>query len=338
MECETGSPAGRVLVSYPEEMNMVVMVAQSADEWEDIVSDCFVPLSCSGFGADFRGRMQHLRLDSTLSVSDVRTDGTSAERSERLAARALSDDLHLSLQVSSSGLVSQGGRSTRVRPGAVTTYATDAPYHLDYSRPDQHQVIIQVSRDSLRLPRGMIADSCRRLRVPASSSSRLRFSYATSLALEGQDIPAANLDEAGDVARDLAEIMIRSSYSAGRLVPRTETGLFLAIDDHLRTHATSRELTVEAVAAAFFISRRRLFQVFAARDTTPANRLRRMRLDRAAALLADPAGAERSISSIAYEVGFGETNTFTRAFRREYGDTPRDYRHRQTSQEGLAYS
>jgi AraC-like DNA-binding protein len=36
--------------------------------------------------------------------------------------------------------------------------------------------------------------------------------------------------------------------------------------------------------------------------------------------------AERTISVIAYEAGFGDLSHFNRAFRRRYGETPSDIR------------
>jgi hypothetical protein len=67
--------------------------------------------------------MEHVRLDADVSVSFVTTDGLVVERTPRLAARADSDDIHISLQVQSTGWVGQGGATVAVRPGSVTVYA-----------------------------------------------------------------------------------------------------------------------------------------------------------------------------------------------------------------------
>jgi len=44
--------------------------------------------------------------------------------------------------------------------------------------------------------------------------------------------------------------------------------------------------------------------------------------------LSDPRLAEQTISTIAYEAGFGDLSHFNRAFRRRYGETPSDVRPR----------
>ena len=50
------------------------------------------------------------------------------------------------------------------------------------------------------------------------------------------------------------------------------------------------------------------------------------RLDHACRRLRNPQFSARSISSIAYDVGFGDLSYFNRVFRRRYGATPSDIR------------
>ena len=50
------------------------------------------------------------------------------------------------------------------------------------------------------------------------------------------------------------------------------------------------------------------------------------RIAEARALLSDPAGAARTVASIAFDLGFGSLGPFNRAFRDETGVTPTEYR------------
>ena len=43
-------------------------------------------------------------------------------------------------------------------------------------------------------------------------------------------------------------------------------------------------------------------------------------------MLSNPLLAEQTISTIAYEAGFGDLSHFNRAFRRRYGQAPSDVR------------
>lgn len=300
----------------------MILLADSADEWEQVVSDCFVPLRCLAFEDSFHGRIEFERFGSSVSVSKVNTDGLSAERSRRLGLGSSADDLHISLQLSSTGIVSQDGHSAVVRPRSITTYATDRPYHLDYSAPSQNQLIIQISRRMLGVPEEMVAAARRRLRVSPSISSRLLFDFVSDL---HQTAPPTG-ESRSAVTADLTAAMLRTSFASHRVLPTTRTGLLLAIEDHMRANLT-RKMDIEAVAAAFFISRRSLYQLFELRSVSPADYLRRLRLSAAADSLR--AGDPQLISDIAYCAGFTDTTTFTRAFRRAYGMTPTEFRHAQ---------
>ncbi|WP_281887197.1 AraC family transcriptional regulator [Agromyces rhizosphaerae] len=296
---------------------------QTADEWEDIVSRCFVPLSCLSFEECFYGRMEHLRIDDRLTVSSVESAGHSAERTARTARHADGDDLHLSLQLGSTGLVAQNERSVRVGPGSVTSYATDQAYYLDYSPPSQRQLIIQVSRSSLGIPNRLIDESCRRLLVPSNASTRTLFAHASALRSAVPLATPSGVDELAEATRDLAATMIRSSFTASEVLPQTPAALLATIEEHLRHHAADPELSLDSVAHRHYISRRKLYLLFERNDTTPADFLRRTRLRIGERMLRDE---DDPVADVAVRAGFSDPTTFARAFRREYGATPREYR------------
>jgi AraC-like DNA-binding protein len=78
------------------------------------------------------------------------------------------------------------------------------------------------------------------------------------------------------------------------------------------------------------ISRSRLYQVFS--GTSPMEELTRLRLEKARAMLRDPALAQATNSEIATRSGFASVRSFQRAFRRRYSITPSSYRHDVTSE------
>jgi AraC-like DNA-binding protein len=304
------------------EANVEVLEAGSADDWQTVVSGCFVPLQCAGFEAGFTGRMEHVPLADRLTVSYASSSGHIADRTPRLASRASGDDLHISLQVASSGTVAQDGRAITVSPGSITVYSTGRPYHLDLSRSAQKQVVLQISESSLSLPTGMVGAATSRLAIPGGRRSPAGanvFSYLAGL-------PDGLTEETAEATRDLTRTMIRSSLEAGPAVPRTSAGLRHAVREYLRVHATRPELDMDHLARRHLISRRRMYQVFEKAGLSPASVLRAERLRVAAHLLTDPGSASRTVEQIAYASGFEDPRTLTRAFRRAYGCTPREWR------------
>jgi len=98
-----------------------------------------------------------------------------------------------------------------------------------------------------------------------------------------------------------------------------------AVDAALWLDANAHEpLDLERVARVAGVSAFHFLRLFAAvLGVTPHQYLVRARLRRAARLLAD---AERPITDIAYDVGFGDLSNFVRTFRRAAGVSPRGFR------------
>lgn len=83
-------------------------------------------------------------------------------------------------------------------------------------------------------------------------------------------------------------------------------------------------IVIDDVVEHCLVSRRTLEQRFTAvLGCSPARMLRRVRVERACAMLSD---TERSVPVIAAETGFGLRNRMTRAFVAELGMTPQQYR------------
>ena len=74
------------------------------------------------------------------------------------------------------------------------------------------------------------------------------------------------------------------------------------------------------------MSARYVQQLFEREAETFSEYVLSARLARAHRMLGDPRYAGRSITSIAFDVGFGDLSYFDRSFRRRYGATPRDVR------------
>lgn len=295
---------------------MPVVDARSADEWELVTSDAFVPLTCVALRPDFHGRIEFERFDESLMVSHVTTDGLAVDRTERQASRANSDDIHLTFTLGGPGIIRQDGHGTRVVAGSVSTYATDRAYRLDYTAPGQRQILVQVSRRALGIPVSLVEESCARILVDAPEAA------GTLLATLGETRGRGDAATA-ETVRDLAGTMIRSSLAGVRVLPSTHGGMLATVRSFMRGRLHEPDLDVARIAEAHYVSRRHLYELFAPFGETPGEHLRRLRLARAAELLRD---SRLPIARVAETVGFGDATTFTRAFHREFGMLPSEYR------------
>lgn len=93
---------------------------------------------------------------------------------------------------------------------------------------------------------------------------------------------------------------------------------------HLETH-WEQEITLDELAGMARMSKRSFVRAFQdATGTSPIAYLLQFRINRAAALLRRD--DSKSVTEIAFEAGFGDSNYFARQFRRIMGTTPRAYR------------
>ena len=88
----------------------------------------------------------------------------------------------------------------------------------------------------------------------------------------------------------------------------------------------SPNLSVEEVAKRQGVSSRYVQMLFEQEGTTFSQYVISQRLLRAHRMLTDPRFADRSITSLAFDAGFGDLSYFNRVFRRCYGGTPSEIR------------
>jgi AraC-like DNA-binding protein len=99
-----------------------------------------------------------------------------------------------------------------------------------------------------------------------------------------------------------------------------------AIKADILGHLNRGDLTVAAVARRHEISPRQVQRMFESEGITFSQFVLGQRLARAHRVLVNPRFADRAVSAVAFEVGFGDLSYFNRAFRRQYGAAPSDVR------------
>lgn len=299
---------------------MSVLTAESAADWQAVASSSFVPLQCTVLRPSFSGRITRFDLGTNLHLASVTSDSTVVTRTEALAARSESDDIHVSLQLGSRGRIVQGDRSAEVAPGSLTIYETNKPYVLDYSHPGQHQLVMQVPRRALRLSDDTITALAAR-DLGSAPSARVFFAFASQLANEAAALDAPN--GISDAAVDLLAATLRSiAQDQVPAISVTEATL-TAIRTDVRTRISDPLLTVDDLLQRHFVSRRTLYTLFESVGQSPAEYIREARVEEAKRVLL--AAPHLTLAQLAYASGFADEGTLSRAFRRFVGQTPRDW-------------
>lgn len=208
----------------------------------------------------------------------------------------------------------------------------------DTSRPSDNQMpatggevratILMLPHDVLPL-RSQRLDQilARRIRGDRGLAAILA-SFMTSLEEHGAECTPEELRRLSSVAVDLAAACLAQQLAAEDLLPsevRTQALVqrILAFIDH---NLGDPELNPAAVAAHHHISVRTLHQLFRGQEESVHARIRRRRLERCRADLADPALRGRPVGAIATRWGFSGPEVFSRSFREAYGVSPTEFR------------
>lgn len=301
------------------------IIASNADEWRDIASASFVPLAIQQSASEFTASLDMRQLSPDVSISGVTDQAIVINRTERLASASVSDDVHISLQAAGRGTISQYGRVTPVAPGVLTVTETHRPFTLNYVEPNQRHIVLQASRSALGVSDDMIRHVAGRQVSGANPARDAYVSLVTSLMAQPESLSESASLEMSTIVTSLASAMLRSAFESSPVMPTTNEALLVAMTEFIRSHLSSPMLSPETVARAHFVSRRKMYEIFESSGETPADVIRRERIQRAASML-DDKGVSASIADIAFMTGFSDVTTFTRAFRRYYGVTPRDWR------------
>ncbi|MGY1653327.1 helix-turn-helix domain-containing protein [Geodermatophilus sp. SYSU D01119] len=203
-------------------------------------------------------------------------------------------------------VVETGGAEAVVRPGAALVWRADQPVRFRVpGRLHKWTLLVPASRLP-PAPAGLLDGPAVRL-VSALVGTTLSGAGALDPRL-GQPVADALVD-----------------LLAGALAPADDDPAWARVTAFVAAHLRDPALTPAAVAAGSYVSVRALYGLCAARGTTPAAHVRRLRLEGARRELARR-GTAVTVAGVAHGWGFGDVVTFGRGFRAAFGCTPDDVR------------
>lgn len=260
-----------------------------------------------------------------LKVCSGRTTANRVERTPALARDGVEPTVFVNLQLDGTSMVVQEDREAVLRPGAMAMYDSTAAYTL-LNEEGMGGEFFQIPHCALALPPDLIRKACAVPLVPDHPLASLTFDYLRRLASDPSLFTTVNGDLAGHPSIELlrAVIVTQLGYPEQAAEPLANT-LRMRILDYASRNLRDPELSAERIAAAHFISVRHLYKVLADANISLSQWIRTRRLEAARhELAACPDGV--TIASVARRHGFSDMSSFSRAFRAEYGLSPRDWR------------
>lgn len=301
--------------------------------WVDAVCDAYVQLECSPAGGQPRidGEIRLERL-SSLALSRVTATAQHVRRTPRLIARASEDYFLVSIQTEGRGEVHQDGRRAVLQPGDFALYDSTRPYELVFGDGFQ-QIVLMLPGAALRAE---LRDTERLTASPVSGRRGAGHLMIEMIRTLAEDIGTLEPASAAAVAHSVTQILVAGLRTLPSAQPATVSQLTAwhraQIKAYIAEHLADPGLDVARIAGALKLSPSSVHRVFAGEPCGVGEWIWRQRLARLARDLADPALRGRSVSALAFALGFNDAAHVSRAFRARYGCSPREHRARSLAQ------
>ncbi len=155
--------------------------------------------------------------------------------------------------------------------------------------------------------------------------------FSGLLRATAETLPQLSADDLRPVELALTEFLVANLAAEGSPASRGGAGAARAAHLHrvcqtIETLLPTPDLGLDQVAAADGVSPRALQKLFASAGYSFSSYLRTRRLERCRLDLSSPVCASLSISEICFRWGFNGSAHFSRAFKEQFGVSPRDYR------------
>ncbi|MFB8351443.1 AraC-like ligand-binding domain-containing protein [Streptomyces niveus] len=300
--------------------------------WSDMVGHEVMPVSIhSAHSGRFQGRVEAVDLPYG-QVSTFSNSPMTAHRSPLHIRRQDPEEYFLILVRGSSIRLEQARGVVCLGVGDMGLFSTSHPLACEFHDRDQpvRVTLLRLPRAALPL-RGGAADRLLAESLPArTGSAALLGPYLAGLPDAARACAPAELARLGAIGVDLATALLATRLGAqdALSVETRRTVLLARINAFIDHRLADPELRPAAIAAHHHISVRTLHLLFRGEPEPVAASIRRRRLERCHADLANPALRHRTIGETAARWGFRHPADFSRAFRGVYGASPSEVRAR----------
>ncbi|MCU1645281.1 MAG: hypothetical protein JWN03_5556 [Nocardia sp.] len=311
-------PAVVEVQSTPE-----VSEKETFEQWEAAVAQAYVPLVVTPVRTgEFKARIVQSRFED-MDVSTLTASGQHISRVPRLIHEPDEPILFATVTTHGHGWLEQDGRVGVMADRGLMLYVSSRPFTAHFEQT-WGVVAVQVPLAQVVGASGVASDRLpTAVRFPPEGAAGIVGRFFCGLAQLQQTAP----DQAAVLARHGTGLLASVVQLAAGDTPHDEPGQALtkqAALAYIQRHFADPGLTVDHVANACAVSRRTLYRLFENGEDGVAAMLRRTRIERALALIrTDPS---RPLLSISRAAGFVSERQFYRAFKREMGMTPGEFR------------
>jgi len=290
--------------------------------WRDEICDVYVNVEVRATDPGrYRGFIKETKFGDVVLTDILLSEQTIRRQSQHLS-RLDKDCYYVQLSHFGATQVAQHGSVISSTPAHGAIFCA--------TETDELQCKGNVRSFYLELPREAFSQRFAHGKAPLAAGlnttrglGRIATEFCATLAAESAHIAAHRRSGIADSLMDLLAQAFQASNEDEPAEDSTVKAARLrAIQHWILQHLGDNDLTLERIAAANGVSLRYLHLLFKSGDDTVSEWILAARLQRAYERLAR--GEGRSITDVAYAVGFNSSSHFLTRFRQRFGTTPRD--------------
>ena len=300
--------------------------AKRRQAWQDAICEIYLRVDCAAEPQSaYDGFVREIRFGD-VTLTDTLSSPQSVMRQSRHIAQLEKDCYFMGLAQSGSINIRQAKSSMTMHAGVGALFNANEPYEL---RCDT-----KLRSFWVELPRQAFASRFDSRSPPLTAHlnlsrglGRIAVEFCSTLALEGANLDPQSRARLGEQFMDILALAISAEPDRR---PSTEScvqsGRLLLVKNYIDEHLSDPDLSLGDIAKKNGVSLRTLHQLFHPMGMSASEWLRTRRLQRCYDLLTSPQNERKTITEIAYSMGFSSSSHFSNLFRAQFGLRPSDVR------------
>ncbi len=287
---------------------------------------------CGGFSTHrsekrgFEGSISS-RIVGGIDIARISSNADKITRSRTQVANTNDSYCFLIAQISGRSMMRQNGHEVFLEKNDITL--------IDSGRPSDFRFDGISTQLSVHLPRKTVENKLRGRNIPCAMQipdktglGAIVTNFVTHLYDRAEHFSATQATGLRDAVLDLtyAAILEDTPLAHDPTVSQATLSQIIHVQNFILARLPDPTLTPSSVAAAYGISTRHLHRNFNRIGTSVGEWIRQRRLEKCREDLADQRFAGHGIIQIAFHWGFNDASHFSRAFKAEFGLSPREFR------------
>lgn len=261
-----------------------------------------------------------------LQLSTVQSSAISLQRSLREPHLNSQDAYFVVMLLSGAGLLEQNGREVLLQPGDITLYDATRPHRVHCFGELTKMIYLSIPRTVFR-DRIAGIDRCTALRIPGTQGiGFVAANFLRSSVTHADQLLDHEFFTLSDHALDLLTLAITSVCPVDSNLSRSRSVSINGIKTFIEQNLRDIGLDTSLITRHAGLSARYINNLFEDEGTSLMRYVWKRRLENCRKDMQNPVYAGHRLSDIAFRWGFNDAAHFSRAFKQQFGCSPREFR------------